>query len=69
MALAFLVQLKEQKLATEVIAVSIGDKKAQDTLRTALAMGADKAIHIETDAETDLVRAFLFLGMVYAIRG
>lgn len=34
-----------------MIAVSIGDKKCQDTLRTALAMGGDRAIHIDTDVE------------------
>lgn len=37
----------------QVIAVSIGPKQAQETLRTALAMGADKAIHIQTDKRTD----------------
>lgn len=40
-------------MATEVIAVSIGPKAAQDVLRTAMAMGVDKAIHIETDVRTD----------------
>ena len=38
------VRLKEKGVATEVIAVSIGEAKAQETLRTALAMGADRAI-------------------------
>jgi hypothetical protein len=41
------VQLKEKGIAKEVIAVSIGAKSAQDQLRTALAIGADKALHIE----------------------
>ncbi|KAI9098894.1 hypothetical protein DFS34DRAFT_619297 [Phlyctochytrium arcticum] len=41
------VKLKEKKLAKEVIALSIGPTKAQETLRTALAMGADRAIHVE----------------------
>ena len=36
------VRLKEKKIATEVIAVSIGPKACQETLRTALAMGADR---------------------------
>ncbi|AOT08624.1 electron transfer flavoprotein subunit beta/FixA family protein [Pseudoalteromonas luteoviolacea] len=44
------IRLKEAGSATEVIAVSIGDKACQEQLRTALALGADKAIHIETDA-------------------
>ncbi len=41
-------RLKEKGAATEVIAVSIGPAKAQETLRTALAMGADRAILVET---------------------
>jgi electron transfer flavoprotein beta subunit len=43
------VRLKEKGVATEVIAVSIGVAKAADTLRTALAMGADRAILVQTD--------------------
>jgi electron transfer flavoprotein beta subunit len=45
------VRLKESKTATEVVAVSLGVQAAQETLRTALAMGADRAIHVVTDAE------------------
>jgi electron transfer flavoprotein beta subunit len=45
------VRLKEAGLASEVIAVSIGGAQCQDTLRTALAMGADRAILIQTDAQ------------------
>ena len=45
------VRLKEAKKASEVIAVSCGPSKCQESLRTALAMGADKAIHVESDAE------------------
>ncbi|MDX2103030.1 MAG: electron transfer flavoprotein subunit beta/FixA family protein [Alphaproteobacteria bacterium] len=45
------VRLKEAGKATEVVAVSIGPAGATETLRTALAMGADRAIHIATDAE------------------
>src|ERR1700743_2515567 len=47
------IRLKEKGAATEVVAVSIGPAKAQETLRTALAMGADRAILIvsETDVE------------------
>ncbi|XP_047512410.1 electron transfer flavoprotein subunit beta [Pieris napi] len=41
------VRLKEKKIAKEVIAVSCGPAQAQETLRTALAMGADRAIHVE----------------------
>ncbi len=45
------VRLKETGLATEVVAVSCGATARQETLRTALAVGADRAILIETDAE------------------
>ena len=44
------VRIKERGEAEEVIAISIGGAKAQDTLRTALAMGADRAILVKTDA-------------------
>ncbi len=43
------IRLKEKGKASEIVAVSIGPAKAQETLRTALAMGADRAILIETD--------------------
>ncbi|KAI8609827.1 hypothetical protein BC830DRAFT_1070515 [Chytriomyces sp. MP71] len=47
------IRLKEAKKASEILAVSIGSAKAQETLRTALAMGADKALHIDVgEAET-----------------
>jgi electron transfer flavoprotein beta subunit len=44
------IRLKEAGIATEIIALSIGDSQSQDQLRTALAMGADRGILIETDA-------------------
>ncbi|WP_066771148.1 electron transfer flavoprotein subunit beta/FixA family protein [Sphingobium sp. CCH11-B1] len=47
------IRLKEAGKAGEIIAVSVGPAKAQETLRTALAMGADRAILIETDAEVE----------------
>lgn len=43
------VQLKEKGIASEIVVVSIGSKACQDTLRQALALGADRAIHIEGD--------------------
>ena len=46
------IRLKEKGIATEVIVVSIGVKQSQETLRTALAMGADRAILIEAAADT-----------------
>ena len=45
------VRLKEKGIVTEIIAVSCGDAKCQETLRTALAIGADRAILVQTDAE------------------
>ena len=45
------VRLKEKGVVTEVIAVSCGDAKCQETLRTAMAIGADRAILVQTDAE------------------
>ncbi|KNC49377.1 electron transfer flavoprotein beta subunit [Thecamonas trahens ATCC 50062] len=45
------VRMKEAGLATEVVAVCVGPKKAQENIRSALAMGADRGIHIETDEE------------------
>ena len=45
------VRLKEAGVATEIIAVSIGVTQCQETLRTALAMGADRAILVETTAD------------------
>ena len=59
------VRLKESGQAAEVIAVSVGPAKAQDTLRTALAMGADQAILVETDAEVEpLAVAKILKGIV-----
>ena len=46
------VRLKEAGVATEIVAVSIGVAQCQETLRTALAIGADRAILVETAAET-----------------
>jgi electron transfer flavoprotein beta subunit len=45
------VRLKEAGKVTEIVAVSLGVKQCEETLRTALAMGADRAVHVETDAE------------------
>lgn len=47
------IRLREAGTATEIIAVSVGTKKAQETIRTALAMGADRGILVETDAEVE----------------
>lgn len=47
------VRLKEKGVASEIVAVSIGPAQSQETLRTALALGADRAIHIQTDEEVE----------------
>ena len=43
------IRLKEKGVVTEIVAVSIGPQQAQETLRTALAMGADRAILVKHD--------------------
>ena len=45
-------RLKEKKVVSEIVAVTVGPTASQEQLRTALAMGADRAIHVVTDAET-----------------
>src|SRR5580698_2574324 len=47
------VRLKEKGVAQEVVAVSIGPIQAQETIRTALAMGADRGILIQTDTDVE----------------
>ncbi|MYL25160.1 electron transfer flavoprotein subunit beta/FixA family protein, partial [Halomonas alkaliantarctica] len=51
------VRLKEQGVATEIVAVTIGPKQAQEQLRTALALGADRAVHVQTDERVDSLGA------------
>ena len=49
--------MKEAKLASEVVAVSCGPTQCQETLRVALAIGADRAIHVEVPpSEYDLLQ-------------
>jgi electron transfer flavoprotein beta subunit len=45
------VRLKEAGTASEIVAVSMGPQPCQETIRTALAMGADRGVHVLTDAE------------------
>jgi electron transfer flavoprotein beta subunit len=45
------IRLKEKAVATEIVAVSLGPQASQETIRTALAMGADRGIHVLTDVE------------------
>ena len=48
------VRLKEKGIATEILVVSIGPQQSQDTIRTAMAIGADRGILVQTDKPTDL---------------
>ena len=47
------IRLKEKGVVTEIVAVSIGEQKSQETLRTALAMGADRAILVTSDTKVE----------------
>lgn len=53
------IRLKEKGIATEIVAVCIGPKTAQETLRTALALGADRAILVEADTHEPIAIAKL----------
>ena len=48
-------RIREAGVDVEVVAVAIGPARCQDVLRNALAMGADRAIHVETDARLDVI--------------
>lgn len=59
------IRLKEAGIATEVIAVSVGDKSCQEQIRTALALGADRGIQVETQGSVEpLVIAKLLKAVV-----
>jgi len=60
------VRMKEAGTATEVIVVSIGPQQAQETIRTALAMGADRGILIKTDAAVEPLAVAKLLAKVVA---
>lgn len=63
-ALEEAVRLKEQGIADEVVAVSIGDKSVQEQLRTAMALGADRALHVNSDTAVDSLGAAQVLAEV-----
>jgi len=58
------IRLKEKGAAEEIVAVSIGPAQAQETIRTALAMGADRGIHITTDADVESLAVAKILAKV-----
>ncbi|WP_203295009.1 electron transfer flavoprotein subunit beta/FixA family protein [Maricaulis parjimensis] len=60
------IRLKEKGVATEIVAVSIGPAQAQETIRTALAMGADRGILIQTDETVEPLAVAKLLKAVVA---
>jgi electron transfer flavoprotein beta subunit len=61
------IRMKEAGVAEEVVAVSIGPAQAQETIRTALAMGADRGVHVQTDQPVEpLAVAKILKGVVEA---
>lgn len=58
------VRLKEQGVANEVVVVSMGSKACQEQIRTALALGADRGIQVETDAELESLAVAKLLAKV-----
>src|SRR6266851_7255682 len=63
------VRLKEKGKATEIIAVSIGPQQAQETIRTALAMGADRGILVKTDQDVEPLEVAKLLKAVIEAEG
>jgi electron transfer flavoprotein beta subunit len=64
-ALEEALRIKERGLAEEVVVVSIGVAESQQQLRTALAMGADRALHVRSDASVEpLAAAQVFLKLI-----
>ncbi|MGP9822269.1 electron transfer flavoprotein subunit beta/FixA family protein [Salinarimonas sp. NSM] len=60
------IRLKEKGKATEIVAVSIGPQQAQETIRTALAMGADRGILVKTDAPVEPLAVAKMLAAIVA---
>ena len=60
------IRLKEKGAVTEIVVVSIGEPKAQDTLRTALAMGADRAILVTSDTKVEPLGVAKLLAKIVA---
>jgi electron transfer flavoprotein beta subunit len=58
------IRLKEANVVSEIIAVSVGPAKSQDTIRTALAMGTDRGIHVLTETETEPLAVAKLLKMI-----
>ncbi|HUP90734.1 MAG TPA: electron transfer flavoprotein subunit beta/FixA family protein [Solimonas sp.] len=63
------VRMKEKGKATEIIAVTIGGAKGEETLRTALAFGADRAVHVKEEGEIQPLTAAKALAAVFKKEG
>jgi electron transfer flavoprotein beta subunit len=59
------VRLREKKIVTEIVAVTIGGAKCEETLRTALAFGADRAVHVKEEGEVQPLTAARALAAVF----
>src|SRR5246127_299479 len=60
------IRLKEKGVATEIVVVSIGPQQAQETIRTALAMGADRGILVTSDTDVEPLEVAKLLKAVVA---
>ncbi|TPG16668.1 electron transfer flavoprotein subunit beta/FixA family protein [Sphingomonas koreensis] len=60
------IRLKEKAGVTEIVVVSVGEQKCQETLRTALAMGADRAILVQTDDKVEPLGVAKILAKIVA---
>ena len=56
---------EKSKIAKEIVVLSIGPTQAQETLRTALALGADRGIHVETDKRIDQLIQPLLVARIF----
>jgi electron transfer flavoprotein beta subunit len=63
------VRLKEKGQASEIVAVTVGGAKCEETLRTALAFGADRAIHVKDEGEIQPLTAAKALAAVFKKEG
>lgn len=59
------VKLKEKSITTEIVVVSIGNDKVQETIRTAIAMGADRGIHIKCEQNLEPLSIAKILAAIY----
>ena len=62
------VKIKESGKATEVIAVTVGEEKAQETVRKALAVGADRGIHVKAEVNIHPINKLLTFCEEYCVR-